>query len=252
MGENERAPVLAYALAAGVGVGAVGFLAGFFLPLLLSPEANQGPLLGIFITGPGGALVGFVLGAVAGLLHLERKRFFVATGVVATAVAIGTLMASFPEPVSLGTVVEASVVRCEPAERHVPAAVAEWRRQITAGWVRTPRNGWEADIPALLERDPGVVLILRVKRQVRLIEHRKPWNRGRVTRRVTPGDGSESAFYLRGAPRDCSAALPAELHFTPDWTYSPPAPPDNAAALLRLAAIGDVSPRVERALESAE
>jgi energy-converting hydrogenase Eha subunit B len=37
---------------------------GFFGPLVLAPEANQGPLLGIFITGP----LGFILGGVIGLI----------------------------------------------------------------------------------------------------------------------------------------------------------------------------------------
>jgi hypothetical protein len=51
-------------------------------------------------------------------------------------------------------VVEAEVVRCEAADRYVPAAVGEWKRQIDAGWVRAPRSGWEADVPAVLARDP--------------------------------------------------------------------------------------------------
>jgi hypothetical protein len=38
--------------------GAVGFLAGFLGPIALNPEANQGPLLGIFISGPLGLLFG--------------------------------------------------------------------------------------------------------------------------------------------------------------------------------------------------
>src|SRR5262245_34767723 len=45
--------------------GAVGFCGGFFGPLIFTPEANQGPLLGIFITGP----LGFVGGGVAGFVH---------------------------------------------------------------------------------------------------------------------------------------------------------------------------------------
>jgi hypothetical protein len=39
-----------------------GFVVGFFGPLVFAPEANQGPLLGLFITAPAGGLVG-VLGA---------------------------------------------------------------------------------------------------------------------------------------------------------------------------------------------
>ena len=46
----------------GLGLGAIGFAAGFFGPIALAPEANQGPLLGIFITGPLGFLLGAVLG----------------------------------------------------------------------------------------------------------------------------------------------------------------------------------------------
>jgi hypothetical protein len=42
-------------------VGAVGLTIGFVGPLLLNPDANLGPLLGILITGP----LGFVAGAAA-------------------------------------------------------------------------------------------------------------------------------------------------------------------------------------------
>ena len=45
--------------------GGIGFAGGFFGPILLMPEANQGPLLGIFITGP----LGFVLGVIGGAVY---------------------------------------------------------------------------------------------------------------------------------------------------------------------------------------
>ncbi|MDP3421438.1 MAG: hypothetical protein Q8S10_10970 [Thiobacillus sp.] len=51
-------------------LGGAGFAIGFFGPLIWAPEANQGPLLGIFITGP----AGFVLGALAGLAVALRRR----------------------------------------------------------------------------------------------------------------------------------------------------------------------------------
>jgi hypothetical protein len=50
-------------------VGGIGFCAGFFGPMVFAPDANQGPLLGIFITGPLGAL----LGAIGGLIHGMRQ-----------------------------------------------------------------------------------------------------------------------------------------------------------------------------------
>jgi hypothetical protein len=50
-------------------LGTAGFAFGFFGPLAWAPEANQGPLLGIFITGPLGFIGGLVFGA---LWHLFR------------------------------------------------------------------------------------------------------------------------------------------------------------------------------------
>ena len=47
--------------------GGIGFAAGFFGPILFMPDANQGPLLGIFITGPLGLIVGGMVGFVLAL-----------------------------------------------------------------------------------------------------------------------------------------------------------------------------------------
>lgn len=54
------APILASAALGG----AAGFILGFFGPMLLVPEANQGPMLGIFITGPAGLLIGLIFGLI--------------------------------------------------------------------------------------------------------------------------------------------------------------------------------------------
>jgi hypothetical protein len=51
-------------------LGGLGFFAGFFGPMIFAPGANQGPLLGIFITGPAGCL----LGALAGWLYWLKRR----------------------------------------------------------------------------------------------------------------------------------------------------------------------------------
>ena len=52
-------------------VGGIGFAAGFFGPMILDPSSGNGPLLGIFITGPGGFVVGCLIGAV---MDWRRKR----------------------------------------------------------------------------------------------------------------------------------------------------------------------------------
>jgi hypothetical protein len=50
-------------------LGVTGFVLGFFAPIQFQPGANQGPLLGIFITGPGGVLLGALIG---GALEIAR------------------------------------------------------------------------------------------------------------------------------------------------------------------------------------
>jgi hypothetical protein len=50
---------LKHMLIGGAILGSIGFALGFFGPIVWTPQSNQGPLLGIFITGP----LGFVVGA---------------------------------------------------------------------------------------------------------------------------------------------------------------------------------------------
>ena len=54
---------------AGWVLGAVGLALGFLGPLLVTPKANLGPLLGILITGPGA----FVLGSLAAALAWRNR-----------------------------------------------------------------------------------------------------------------------------------------------------------------------------------
>ncbi len=70
LGDAPPAGVLASMALGAVILGGAGFAIGFFGPMMWAPEANQGPLLGIFITGP----AGFVLGALAGLVVSMRRR----------------------------------------------------------------------------------------------------------------------------------------------------------------------------------
>ena len=49
--------------------GGIGFLAGFFGPMIFTPSANQGPLLG-FVTGP----LGVVVGSLGGVVYWFVRR----------------------------------------------------------------------------------------------------------------------------------------------------------------------------------
>ncbi len=55
-------------------IGGISFAVGFFGPIVLTPDANQGPLLGIFYTGPLGFFAGAVIGALVGWLRTRVAR----------------------------------------------------------------------------------------------------------------------------------------------------------------------------------
>lgn len=50
-------------------LGSIGFIVGFFGPIIFYPSSNQGPLFGIFISGP----IGFLIGLVSGALYWITK-----------------------------------------------------------------------------------------------------------------------------------------------------------------------------------
>lgn len=67
---KRLAVILVFAVGTAFLFGSIGFVVGFFGPMLIAvmigSEANLGPLWGIFILGPGGVIVGSVVGAFVG------------------------------------------------------------------------------------------------------------------------------------------------------------------------------------------
>eukprot|EP01037_Dinobryon_pediforme_P008575 gene8575-8667_t len=64
--------VIGSAIRGGCLLGLIGFAGGFFGPIVFMPDANQGPMFGIFISGPLGFVVGLVGGGVAALARPKR------------------------------------------------------------------------------------------------------------------------------------------------------------------------------------
>ncbi len=67
---NDTRQWMAAGRRAGVTLGIIGLVLGYIGPLIFMPDANQGPLFGIFGTGP----AGFVLGSIAGVVLYARRR----------------------------------------------------------------------------------------------------------------------------------------------------------------------------------
>jgi hypothetical protein len=80
------------------GVGFAGFMAGFVGPLILNTGANQGPLVGIFISGPASFALGLILCVVCRLLRIaattQWRTFWISCAIVAAV----TLVAVMPGP----------------------------------------------------------------------------------------------------------------------------------------------------------
>ena len=79
-------------------MGAVGGAAGFFGPIVLNPDANQGPMLGLFVTGPGGAIAGAILGFLFRILPFGDSLRGQALTLACTALGLGTLWFALPDP----------------------------------------------------------------------------------------------------------------------------------------------------------
>lgn len=186
--------------AAGLGallLGAAGFAAGFFGPLALNPSANQGPLMGIFLAGPGGAALGAVPGLVPGQLGMPCAILVKTLCGIAAFGAIVILFFALPTLKFVGNVVEVEIMGCSSPAALKQAAFDCWDKRITAANWASARPAWKEDFEAQVASDPGGVFTVRVKRTRGIHENRKPWNAGTFS----PGEIAwvMERYFLRSA-----------------------------------------------------
>jgi hypothetical protein len=172
-----------------------GFAAGFIGPMVFVPEANQGPMVGIFISGPAGAVAGLLFWAICSLIKLPARaqwRMLYAT------TALGVLTTLFfvqPGPVLLGYVYDAEVRSCASPIALEKSLVEHWNQRIAEVTWAEPRAGWQADMHRLLSDAPGVVVSARMSRKNAIRENRKPWNRGSQFASSSMAVSEETLFY---------------------------------------------------------
>jgi hypothetical protein len=187
-------------------LGAAGFAAGFFGPIVFVPEANQGPMVGIFISGPAGAVVGLLLYAACSVLKVPARSQWRLLCAVATVGVVATLVSVQPKPALRGHIRDVTVVSCSRPLDAEPAVLLEWRKHIAGVTWAKPRPGWEQDMHAVLRDAPGVLLAVDLVQQRSIYENRKPWNRGGTfATSWEQVDGEKSLFDAEGVCSDFPA-----------------------------------------------
>ncbi|MGH8138063.1 MAG: hypothetical protein ACREVV_07700 [Steroidobacteraceae bacterium] len=238
-------------------LGGIGFVAGYFGPIALDPDANQGPLLGIFVTGPGGAVAGLILGAIFRVLPVSNTLRSRVLWFACATWGAWTLYRCLPEPAVRGYVIDATVEDCVPPTEMLDAAVTDWEHAVArVTWAQPPAH-WKETAIRNVEDDPGVVLTMHIQRRSAILEHRRPWNRGRKTASPWVAVSESKRYYAPDAGSSCEPYLARgrELYFPvidPDSSPNEPAktwPPTEAADFLDLQALGPVPPQYQRLLD---
>jgi hypothetical protein len=241
MSETQPRPsILFWALV----LGGAGFAAGFFGPIVLRPDANQGPLVGLFITGPGGFVLGLALGVLFRFLPVSNARRSQALTAATVALVVGTLISCLPPPETQGMLLEGLITHCESPADLSADSMAHWEQRVANVHWASPRAGWKEDVSRMLREDTGVVLTLDVRRQNRVQKHRKPWNSGRID-----AAGWEDVAYSRRYFAEFNGAYCAEYPSEPPTLYmtygqsSKAWPPDELSNFLNLARVEEAPGR---------
>lgn len=195
-------------------VGAAGFAAGFFGPIIFAPDANQGPLVGILISGPGGAVLGLILWAIFRAIRVSAGREWQALAVSSAILALVTLYFVMPNPELRGYVIDGQIQNCETPEQRSDAAIQDWERRFANGAWGAPRAGWKDDARRQLQADRGIVLDVLVLRANKIYEHRKAWDKGVVSatgwqsasvpRANEPNASGQKSYYVASTVGSCA------------------------------------------------
>jgi hypothetical protein len=176
-------------------LGIAGFLAGFVGPMLVAPDSNMGPAVGIFITGPGGVALGALLWGLCALVRPPARMQWRLLYSVATIGVLATLLSIRPEPRWLGYVFEGRVEFCAQPSAIEAEVLGYWRARIAEVRWAEPRASWEDDMRRTLRSAPGVVVSVRFERRNAIRQNRLVWNREEFASGWQPHD-DETSFYL--------------------------------------------------------
>src|SRR5258708_20363 len=139
-------------------MGITGFICGLVGRMIFAPESNQGPMLGIFITGPAGALLGAILGVVVSGRNVSAATANRLLAGAAVPVAATTLYFAIPEPRYYADAVEGEIRECTTPDLLRDDAVKRMN-ELAANHPPLPQPvAWDEAFDKALDQDHGVVL----------------------------------------------------------------------------------------------
>ena len=186
--------------------GAAGFCAGFFGPMVLVPESNLGPIVGVLFSGPAGVVLGLVGYFLTRAMPVPARGQWLGLVGLSALLALVTLFCVLPEPALQGYELEVKVTRLRAPAAATDEVIADWQKRIAHATWATPRAGWEQKMRDALRQDQGTVLEAAVVRQREIKVNRKPWNRGQLVALPWRAVNETRSYYI--APADHLAAVP--------------------------------------------
>jgi hypothetical protein len=183
---------------------AAGFCAGFFGPMIFAPDANQGPLVGIFMSGPGGAILGLLLYALIRISHVSPSRAWQMLFVCCLALVFVTLYFVMPGPAFRGYIQEVRIESCKKPADQSDRAAKYWEDEFVKSRSPATRPNWREDSLAMLQDDDGVVLEVTIIRQKKISTERKPWNNGHILAGEWQTTDKQQSFYAKYAGDSCA------------------------------------------------
>ncbi len=232
-----------------------GFLAGFLGPMVLSPDSNIGPIIGILFSGPAGA----VLGVIACLLARLAPQVFTKNVLrgLAALLAVVTLYYCFPEPRAVESVLDAEVSDCVTAAQLYPQALQSWEAALAQTPQAHPLPDWQAQAQRNVENFDALAVTLHIERRRIIFEKRKPWDKGErfagpwlawpEAHTYSVPASSGACEHWRGQPR--ALYWPVRDETDPPIQPAQVWPPVDAPGFLRLQELGAVPPRIQALLE---
>jgi hypothetical protein len=182
-------------------LGITGFVCGFVGPMVLAPDSNQGPMLGIFITGPAAAMLGATLGVVVGAMNVSAATAARLLAGAIVLVATITLYFAIPEPHYYADAVEGEIRECTTPDLLRDDAVKRLN-ELAANHAPLPQPvAWDEAFDKALDQDHGVLLEVHLSRYRRLYRREARWNRDTLEAGPWVGSDATATYYaIYGGP----------------------------------------------------